>query len=148
MSWTLVTETGFYLISQRYWCHVHAKPRVNPSVKEELSRWWQCVTYRSIEVSCKSLCDVHVAFAFLQDIFDSLNCPFNSTIALMVIRTRCHVTNVELFARVNWKEMNNYSCKQFIWILDMRFSCCLDRQITYFYVLCTTPTYCIQPVES
>ena len=49
--------------------------------------------------------------------------------------------------RVNWKEMNNYSCKQFIWILDTRFSCCLERQITYFHVLYTTPTYCIQPVE-
>ena len=49
--------------------------------------------------------------------------------------------------RVNWKEMNNYSCKQFIWILDTRFSCCLDRQITYFHVLYTTPTHCIQPVE-
>ena len=48
---------------------------------------------------------------------------------------------------VNWKEMNNYSGKQFIWILDTRFSCCLDRQITYFPVLYTTPTYCIQPVE-
>ena len=42
--------------------------------------------------------------------------------------------------RVNWKEMNNYSCKQFIWIMDTRFSCCLDRQITYFHVLYTTPT--------